>query len=225
LRSRVRARAHEFTLTNFFDVDHSTLKHYESATQLATTPARRAPVRRIQVRKSGVHGRGVFAVVGLGEGELVLEYIGEVISWQEAQRRHPHDPANPSHTFYFHIDDTHVIDGKCGGNSTRWINHSCAPNCEADVQGGRIFIKTLRAIEAGEELNYDYGLLINEPHTKALLAQYPCWCGSPKCRGTLLAPMEEIKKKGKKKAKGAKKDKQKLKKKHTKSTSEPAATP
>ena len=83
--------------------------------------------RRIQTRRSGVHGKGVFALADLAEGETILEYVGEVITWVEALRRHPHDPQNPNHTFYFHIDDKHVIDGKAGGNSSRWINHSCQP--------------------------------------------------------------------------------------------------
>ena len=166
--------------------------------------------RRIQVRRSGVHGKGVYALQDLAEGETLIEYGGEVISWKEALRRHPHDPLDPNHTFYFHIDDKHVIDGKQGGNSSRWINHSCKPNCEADEDGGRVFIKALRNIAAGEELFYDYGLIIDAKYTPKLLAEYPCWCGAKSCRGTLLAPKE--KKAGKaekadKKAKTNKKDK------------------
>ncbi|HEY5580793.1 MAG TPA: SET domain-containing protein-lysine N-methyltransferase [Rhodoferax sp.] len=144
--------------------------------------------RRIQTRRSGVHGKGVFAVQPIAEGETLIEYVGEIISWPEAQARHPHDPGNPNHTFYFHVDENHVIDALYGGNSSRWINHACDPNCEADEQNGRIFIKALRNIEAGEELNYDYGLIIDERYTPKLKAEYPCWCGSAKCRGTLLAP-------------------------------------
>jgi len=158
----------------------------------SVTPSVKLPIpprRRIQVRRSGVHGKGVFAVVDLAEGETLIEYTGEVITWDEAQRRHPHDPQDPNHTFYFHIDDGHVIDAKFGGNSSRWINHSCAPNCEAEETGdGRVFIRALRNIPAGEELFYDYGLVIDAPYTKALKAEYPCWCGAPNCRGTLLAP-------------------------------------
>ena len=150
--------------------------------------------RRLQTRRSGVHGKGVFALQDLAEGEMLIEYAGEVISWPEALRRHPHDPSNPNHTFYFHIDEKHVIDGKHGGNSSRWINHSCEPNCEAEDDEGRIFIKALRNIHAGEELFFDYGLIIDSPHTKKLLAEYPCWCGSKNCRGTLLAPRERKKK-------------------------------
>ena len=153
----------------------------------STAPAA-AGGRRIQTRRSGVHGKGVFAVQDLAEGETLIEYIGEVVSWQEAQDRHPHDPEQPNHTFYFHVDDDRVIDANYGGNSSRWINHSCDPNCMADEDGGRIFIKALRPIAAGEELSYDYGLMIEERYTKKLKAEYPCWCGADNCRGTLLAP-------------------------------------
>ena len=138
-------------------------------------PKAAASSRRIQVRRSGVHGKGVFALQDIAEGETIIEYVGEVITWDEAQDRHPHDPKDPNHTFYFHVDEDRVIDALYGGNSSRWINHSCDPNCEADEEGGRVFIKALRNIQAGEELNYDYGLIIDEPYTKKLKAEYPCW--------------------------------------------------
>lgn len=161
--------------------------------------------RRIQTRRSGVHGNGVFAVQDIAEGETLIEYKGEIISWKEALRRHPHDPTQPQHTFYFHVDDDRVIDGNVDGNASRWINHSCEPNCEADEQNGRVFIKALRNIAAGEELSYDYGLIIDEPYTKKLLSEFPCWCGSADCRGTLLAPKDDDEVKKKKKKKKAKK--------------------
>ncbi len=143
----------------------------------------------------------------LAEGETLIEYIGEIINWKEALRRHPHDPKDANHTFYFHIDKNHVIDAKYGGNSSRWINHSCKPNCEADEQDGRVFIKALRNIPAGQELFYDYGLIIDAPYTKKLLAEYPCWCGAKNCRGTLLAPKDDASGKKSKKAKKAKDEK------------------
>lgn len=152
------------------------------------TQAQAASGRRVQVRRSGVHGKGVFALQDIAEGETLFEYVGEVISWDEAQARHPHDPTDPNHTFYFHVNEDKVIDALHGGNSSRWINHSCNPNCEADEENDRIFIKALRNIKAGEELNYDYGLIIDEPYTPKLKAEYPCWCGAPNCRKTLLAP-------------------------------------
>jgi SET domain-containing protein len=144
--------------------------------------------RRIQVRRSGVHGKGVYALQPLKKGEVIIEYTGERISWKEALRRHPHDPKDPDHTFYFHIDDSRVIDAKVGGNAARWINHACSPNCEADEDGGRVFIKALRNIKPGEELFYDYGLTIDERYTPALKKRFPCHCGTKGCRGTLLAP-------------------------------------
>jgi SET domain-containing protein len=143
--------------------------------------------RKIQVKKSGIHGKGVFAARDISKGETLIEYVGEIISAQEAEDRHPHDPADPNHTFYFQVDEDKVIDALHGGNSARWINHCCTPNCKPDVVDGRVFIKAKKNISMGEELNYDYGLIIDEPITKRLIAQYPCWCGSPKCRGTLLA--------------------------------------
>jgi SET domain-containing protein len=105
----------------------------------------------------------------------------------EAQRRHPHDPSNPEHTFYFHIDDMRVIDGLYGGNASRWINHSCRPNCEPVEVDGRIFIKTRRQVWRGEELTFNYGLVSDEPMTDALKAKYTCRCGAKKCKGTMLA--------------------------------------
>jgi uncharacterized protein len=144
--------------------------------------------RRIAVRSSGVHGRGVFAATQIAAGVRLIEYKGERITWDEALRRHPHDPDHPNHTFYFALDNELVIDGKIGGNQARWINHSCKPNCEADEVDGRVFIHTLRDIEAGEELFYDYGLVLDERHTKKLKKEYACYCGHSSCRGTMLAP-------------------------------------
>jgi SET domain-containing protein len=147
--------------------------------------------RRIQTRRSGVHGKGVFAVQDVAKGQVLIEYVGELITWKEALRRHPHDPIDPNHTFYFHLDEKRVIDAKYGGNSSRWINHSCAPNCEADEQDGRIFIKALRKIRSGEELFYDYSLDIEGKVTKQMKKDYECLCGAKKCRGTMLATKEK----------------------------------
>ncbi|MGS0755165.1 SET domain-containing protein [Roseateles sp. GG27B] len=144
--------------------------------------------RRIQVRNSAVHGRGVYAVAPIEAGERIIEYTGELIDWDEAMDRHPHDPAQPHHTFYFHIEDGRVIDALFGGNSSRWINHACEPNCETDEVDGRVFIKALQDIFPGDELFYDYGLTIDERYTAKLKKEFACYCGSPDCRGTMLAP-------------------------------------
>lgn len=164
------------------------MKSTVQAIPAGTRPAKTGGGRRIQVRRSGVHGKGVFALVPIKAGETVIEYTGELITWKQALRRHPHDPRDPNHTFFFHIDDKHVIDAKVGGNASRWINHACQTNCEADEQDGRIFIKARRDLLPGEELFYDYGLVIDERLTPSLKKQYPCRCGASQCRGTLLAP-------------------------------------
>lgn len=145
---------------------------------------------RIQVRASGVHGRGVYALVPLQAGEKLIEYKGERIEWDEALRRHPHDPSQPDHTFYFHLETGGVIDAAVGGNQARWINHACSPNCEAQEVDGRVFIHALTDISPGEELFYDYGLVIDERYTPKLKKRFECRCGTPGCRGTMLAPKE-----------------------------------
>ena len=146
--------------------------------------------RRIQARQSGVHGRGVFAIRPIKKGETIIEYKGQMITWKQAERRHPHNPKDPDHTFFFHIDEEHVIDAAVGGNAARWINHACNPNCESDVdeENHRVFIKALRSIKPGEELFYDYGLVIDERYTPKVKKQFACRCGARDCRGTMLAP-------------------------------------
>jgi hypothetical protein len=143
---------------------------------------------KIIVRTSRIHGRGVYAGRRLSKGERIVEYRGEVISWREADRRPPSDPDDPNHTFFFALDDRkHVIDANVGGNAARWINHSCDPNCETAEDEGRVFIEALRDIKAGEELSYDYGLIVDERITPTLKKQYRCLCGARDCRGTMLA--------------------------------------
>jgi uncharacterized protein len=91
------------------------------------------------------------------------------------------------HTFLFGLADGRLIDGSCGGNSARWLNHACAPNCEAIEDDGRIFIHTLRAIAPGEELFIDYSLAIDEPADDEARAQYACRCSAAGCRQSMLA--------------------------------------
>ena len=143
--------------------------------------------KKFVVRASGVHGKGVFAARDLEKGERIIEYKGERITWEQALKRHPHNPLEPNHTFFFDIDEGMVIDGGAQGNSARWINHSCEPNCEAREDKGHVFIHALRDIARGEELSYDYGLVIDERMSKALKKAYECRCGSANCRGTMLA--------------------------------------
>jgi uncharacterized protein len=140
--------------------------------------------RRISVRRSPIHGRGVFALRKIRKGERIIEYRGERVTHREADRRYPEDDA--PHTMLFIVDNKTVIDATRTGNSARWINHSCRPNCESIDDDKRIYIEARRDIRKGEELSYDYNLVLDERHTPALKRGNPCLCGAKRCRGTLL---------------------------------------
>jgi hypothetical protein len=141
------------------------------------------------VRKSGVHGKGVFATQAIPAGEKIIEYRGERIAWEEALDRAEKQGGPLSHTFFFSVSDGRVIDGGSRGNAARFINHSCEPNCEPlEHDDGRVYIYSLRDIEPGEELSYYYALIYEGRHTAAVRRAFPCYCGSPDCTGTMLAP-------------------------------------
>lgn len=167
------------------------------------------------VRRSAIHGRGVFAAGPIAKGETVIEYKGERTSWDDAMERPDSDPDDPSHTFLFELDDGRVIDARVGGNAARWINHSCSPNCETyEDEDGRVFIQARKNIEPETELSYDYKLSVDGKLTKEERARFECRCGSPKCRGSLLAKAKKKKKKDKagKDAKATRKGKKDKKK-------------
>jgi SET domain-containing protein len=144
---------------------------------------RAKPRRRFVARASQIHQRGVFAEVPIKRGTRLIEYTGERISHAQASRRYRDDDS--THTFLFALDDE-VIDATHGGNSSRWINHSCAPNCESVEVDGRVFIEAIRDIRPGDELTYDYRMFLEERHTPALKREFRCNCGARRCRGTLL---------------------------------------
>lgn len=149
--------------------------------------------RAIKMYQSKIHGRGVVATRDISAGERLVEYVGEIITPGEADRRYPFDENGPHHTFLFSVNSRKIIDAAHKGNVARWINHSCDPNCEALVENGRVFIYSLRDIKKGEELAYDYWFVLDEPHTRKMKALYPCRCGSKKCRGTILADRRKAK--------------------------------
>ena len=138
------------------------------------------------VRQSAIHGRGVFAARDIPRGTRIIEYRGVRISYDRAAVLYPDFADEPTHTFLFEIDDDTVIDAGQRGNAARWINHSCAPNCEAVDEGGRIYIEAIRRIRAGEELGYDYNISVEE-QSAAERRRWACLCGTRACRGTLLA--------------------------------------
>jgi SET domain-containing protein len=148
------------------------------------------------VRHSPIHGTGVFAARDIAANEEIIEYAGRRITQAQADAEYPEDNG---HTFLYLLNDHWLIDAGVDGNDSRWINHSCDPNCEVwliEDEGGdpakdRLVIESMRAIRAGEELTYDYGVVNDEPLTEAEKALWTCRCGSPKCRGTMLEPASE----------------------------------
>ncbi|MFO1456694.1 MAG: SET domain-containing protein-lysine N-methyltransferase [Steroidobacteraceae bacterium] len=154
----------------------------------------------IKVRNSRIHGRGVFAARRIRKGTRIIEYVGERLSHEAADKRYEdHDP-NDNHTFLFIVDKKTVIDAGVGGNAARFINHSCDGNCESVIEKGRVWIEATRTIQPGQELGYDYEIGREPDDPDDVDEIFACRCGSPKCRGTMLWPPERTDKKGKKKA-------------------------
>lgn len=151
--------------------------------------------RSIVVRRSRIHGNGVFAARDLPRGTEVIEYRGRRLTHDEADDCHG-GSVDSGHTFLFTLNEHYVIDANVGGNAARWLNHSCMPNCQAwliehpggDPSRDRIVIETLRKIRGGEELTYDYGIVLEEPHTPRLKRIWACRCGAQRCTGTILKP-------------------------------------
>lgn len=151
-----------------------------------------APNQKWVVKRSRIHGTGIFAARNIRKNARVIEYTGERITQEEADRRYDDEAGEGhAHVVLFSLEDGTCIDGGSGGNEARFVNHSCEPNCESSEVKGRIFVSAIRAIRAGEEITYDYRL----DYCSGLSAQdrkrYACRCGTPSCRGTQLAPQEE----------------------------------
>jgi SET domain-containing protein len=144
------------------------------------------PAYPFEIRRSPIQGLGAFATRRIPAGTRLIEYAGERLTPAEAEARYPDVEGERHHTFLFAIDDDIVIDAAVDGNEARFINHSCAPNCDAVIDDGRIWIESIRDIEVGEELAYDYAYVLEERHTPAAKRRYPCTCGAPNCRHTIL---------------------------------------
>ncbi len=153
---------------------------------MSAAGGRGAPM--IEVRESTLHGLGVFAARRIRKGTRILEYVGERVSHVEADRRYEHKEPGDAHTFLFIVDVHTVIDAGVDGNEARFVNHACDPNCESVIEGGRVFIEALRAIEPGEELTYDYQIQREADDPPDVDAIFACRCGSGRCRGSMLGP-------------------------------------
>ena len=146
----------------------------------------RAPF--FEIRASPIQGLGAFALRRIRTGTRLIEYQGERISALEAARRYVDDGRARTHVILFTVNKITFIDAGVDGNDAQYFNHSCAPNCEAVLEAGRVYIEALRPIRPGEELTYDYRLDQPEPFDPEAARRYACQCGAPNCLGTLLEP-------------------------------------
>jgi SET domain-containing protein len=131
-------------------------------------------------RSTAGAGLGLFTMVPIPKGEQVIEYTGERINDEEYDRRNS--------KYIFEIDKDKNIDGAARSNTARYINHSCRPNCEAEIDGDRIFILAKRSIMLGEELAYDYGKL----YWNTFIKEHGCRC--VKCTAEKKSGVKAVKK-------------------------------
>lgn len=141
----------------------------------------------IRVGRSRIQGKGVFAKRKIPKGTRIIEYLGERV--EVSRFLVEISEGKPASIYAFRLNDSIIIDGACGGNEARFINHSCEPNCEAYVFDDRAYIYANRDIKRGEELTFDYQLQRTIPSriSKADKEKYRCLCGSPSCRGSMIA--------------------------------------
>ena len=139
--------------------------------------------------KSKVHGTGVFANEQIKKNLKVIEYIGEKILKSEGDKRSADrikkylNKKNEGSVYIFELNKKYDIDGSPGYNKARYINHSCDPNCEVNIDKGEIWISSIKTIKKGDELNYDYGYPFDEDDYH----DHPCKCGSKKCIGYIIS--------------------------------------
>ncbi len=141
---------------------------------------------RIIEGASSIHGRGVYASAPIASGERVLEYVGERITRDEAERREQarqerQRQGKDACVYIFELNDRHALDGEYADNPVRFINHSCEPNCRSEIDRDRIWIVANRDIATGEELTFDYGYTYREG------LQHPCRCGAATCAGFIIS--------------------------------------
>jgi hypothetical protein len=131
---------------------------------------------RVEFRGSAIDRLGGFARADIPAGTHVIEYVGEKITKAESLRR-----CEANNEYIFTLDDEHDLDGNVPWNPARLLNHSCAPNCEAVLDEGRIWIIALRDIRPGEELTFNYGYDLEN------YREHPCRCGAVECAGYIVA--------------------------------------
>ncbi|KAL7064988.1 hypothetical protein AAHC03_05213 [Spirometra sp. Aus1] len=131
--------------------------------------------------RSRIQGFGLFAARDLEQNTIVIEYIGELIRLELANKREKEYEARNRGIYMFRLEDNTVIDATMCGGPARYINHSCQPNCFTEYVNfndeGHIVIVTKRKIDKGEELTYDYQFDLEDKTNKL-----PCLCGAIGCK-------------------------------------------
>jgi uncharacterized protein len=135
-----------------------------------------AMLDNIRIGPSLIHGQGGFATRFVPRGARVVEYTGERITKAESLRR-----CEAQNWFIFGLDDEFDLDGNVDWNPARFLNHSCAPNCEAVCEDGRVWIVALRDLGPGEEITFNYGYDLDD------YEEHPCQCGATECAGFIVA--------------------------------------
>jgi len=157
-------------------------------------PGKAGPVNEwMELRRSDIHGLGAFARTDIPKGTKIIEYVGEKIGNREADRRYDDAAMKRHHTFLFILNDRTCVDAAFNGNESRFLNHSCAPNCESIIERGHIYIEAKKFIPAGTELVYDYQYEDDPKYTEEDLRFYACRCGAPNCRGTIVKTRKKLK--------------------------------
>jgi len=149
----------------------------------------------VRVGRSRIAGKGVFAKRKIPKGTRIIEYLGERVPLTNMLAEIME--GKPASVYVFHLTDSTVIDGARNGNEARFINHSCEPNCAAYIFDEKLYIYAMRDIVRAEELTFDYqlGSALKNRRKKQNLEAYACRCGSPNCRGTMLALKRNSRKK------------------------------
>ncbi|XP_015228003.1 PREDICTED: histone-lysine N-methyltransferase 2C isoform X11 [Cyprinodon variegatus] len=135
----------------------------------------------VYLARSRIQGLGLFAARDIEKQTMVIEYNGTVLRNEVAIRKTKVYRSQNRAVFMFRIDSEHVVDATQSGGLARYINHSCAPNCVAEVvtfeRGYKIIISCIRRVEKGEELCFDYQFDAIEGQHKIA-----CHCRAPECR-------------------------------------------
>jgi len=135
----------------------------------------------VYLGRSRIQGLGLFASRDIDPGVMVIEYIGQIIRSEVAEKREKQYEASNRGVYMFRLDADYIVDATVCGGPARYINHSCNPNCVAEVvnfeKEKKIMIISNRQILKGEELNYDYKFDFEDEGNKI-----PCMCGAINCR-------------------------------------------